>query len=82
MDTSVFGGFFEPEFELWTKLLIDKIIKGEEWRILLCGWLNFEDIECRTGNDIILQGLLIQDIEYCSIGIYSIAAAPKYHRIS
>ncbi len=29
MDTSVFGGYFEPEFELWTKLLIDKIIAGE-----------------------------------------------------
>ena len=28
LDTSVFGGYFEPEFELWTKLLIDKIIKG------------------------------------------------------
>lgn len=29
MDTSVFGGFFEPEFELWTKLLIDKVMIGE-----------------------------------------------------
>lgn len=29
LDTSVFGGYFDPEFELWTKLLIDKIIKGE-----------------------------------------------------
>jgi len=29
LDTSVFGGYFEPEFELWTKLLITKIIKGE-----------------------------------------------------
>ncbi len=29
LDTSVFGGYFEAEFELWTKLLIDKIIKGE-----------------------------------------------------
>jgi hypothetical protein len=29
LDTSVFGGYFEPEFELWTKLLIDKIVKGE-----------------------------------------------------
>ena len=29
MDTSVFGGYFEPEFELWSKLLIDKIINGE-----------------------------------------------------
>jgi hypothetical protein len=29
LDTSVFGGYFDPEFELWTKLLIDKFIKGE-----------------------------------------------------
>lgn len=29
LDTSVFGGYFEPEFKQWTKLLIDKIIKGE-----------------------------------------------------
>ena len=29
VDTSVFGGFFEPEFELWSKLLIDKFINGE-----------------------------------------------------
>jgi predicted nucleic acid-binding protein len=29
LDTSVLGGYFEPEFELWSKLLIDKIINGE-----------------------------------------------------
>jgi predicted nucleic acid-binding protein len=29
LDTSVFGGYFESEFEQWSKLLIDKIIKGE-----------------------------------------------------
>ena len=29
LDTSVFGGYFEPEFELWTKILFDKIIRGE-----------------------------------------------------
>ena len=29
LDTSVFGGYFDPEFELWSKLLINKIIKGE-----------------------------------------------------
>ncbi len=29
LDTSVFGGYFEPEFELWTKILFDSIIKGE-----------------------------------------------------
>ena len=29
LDTSVFGGYFDDEFELWTKILFDKIIKGE-----------------------------------------------------
>jgi len=29
LDTSVFGGYFDPEFELWTKILFDKIEKGE-----------------------------------------------------
>lgn len=29
MDTSVFGGYYDPEFELWTKVLFDKIIHGE-----------------------------------------------------
>ena len=29
IDTSVFGGYFEPEFELWTKILFDKIYRKE-----------------------------------------------------
>ena len=29
LDTSVFGGYFEPEFELWTKILFDRIKKGQ-----------------------------------------------------
>ncbi len=29
LDTSVFGGYFDPEFELWTKILFDKIHKGD-----------------------------------------------------
>lgn len=29
LDTSVFGGYFDIEFELWTKVLFDKINKGE-----------------------------------------------------
>ena len=28
-DTSVFGGFFDTEFDKETKLLFDKILKGE-----------------------------------------------------
>ncbi len=29
LDTSVFGGYFDPEFELWTKILFDRIKQGE-----------------------------------------------------
>lgn len=29
LDTSVFGGYFDPEFELWPKILFDKIQKGD-----------------------------------------------------
>lgn len=34
LDTSVFGGYFEPEFELWSKILFDKIQKGQ-YKLLL-----------------------------------------------
>ena len=29
LDTSVFGGYFEAEFDIWTKILFQKIHKGE-----------------------------------------------------
>ena len=29
LDTSVFGGYFDIEFELWTKVLFDQISKGK-----------------------------------------------------
>jgi predicted nucleic acid-binding protein len=29
IDTSVFGGYFEKEFQLWTRKLIDQILEGE-----------------------------------------------------
>ncbi len=29
LDTSVFGGYFDAEFEVWTKMLFDQIIAGK-----------------------------------------------------
>jgi hypothetical protein len=29
LDTSVYGGFFDPEFELWTKILFNQINDGK-----------------------------------------------------
>lgn len=33
LDTSVFGGYFEQEFELWTKILFDQVKDGK-YRLL------------------------------------------------
>lgn len=41
LDTSVFGGFFDPEFELWTKILFDKIKKGE-YRVIYSKLIDIE----------------------------------------
>ena len=29
LDTSVFGGYFEPEFETWTKRLFERVMSGD-----------------------------------------------------
>ncbi|PKL86777.1 MAG: PIN domain protein [Ignavibacteriae bacterium HGW-Ignavibacteriae-1] len=29
LDTSIYGGFFEPEFEIWTNILFNKISKSQ-----------------------------------------------------
>jgi hypothetical protein len=41
LDTSVFGGYFEPEFELWTKILFDQIKKGH-YKLLLSRVIDIE----------------------------------------
>ncbi len=41
LDTSVFGGYFDTEFEHWTKILFDKIIKGE-YRVIYSKLVDIE----------------------------------------
>lgn len=41
LDTSVFGGYFEPEFQLWTKILFDRIKKGQ-YKLLLSRVIDIE----------------------------------------
>jgi len=41
LDTSVFGGYFEPEFEYWTKILFERIKKGY-YKLLLSELTNIE----------------------------------------
>jgi hypothetical protein len=41
LDTSVFGGYFEPEFELWTKILFNRITTGQ-YKLLLSRLIDIE----------------------------------------
>jgi len=41
LDTSVFGGYFDTEFKHWTKILFDKIIKGE-YRVIYSKLVDIE----------------------------------------
>ena len=33
LDTSVFGGYFDPEFEFWTKILFNRI-ESREFKVI------------------------------------------------
>ncbi|MBS1495913.1 MAG: PIN domain protein [Bacteroidetes bacterium] len=77
MDTSVFGGFFEPEFELWTKVLFDKISKGE-FKVLIS---RLTDIELENAPQQVknLANSLQQDnIEWLDITNEAVLLADKY----
>jgi len=76
-DTSVFGGYFEPEFELWTKVLFDRISKGE-FKVLVS---RLTDIELKNAPQQVrdLANSLPQDnIGWLDITIQAAQLADKY----
>ncbi|MCX6223126.1 MAG: PIN domain-containing protein [Bacteroidia bacterium] len=77
LDTSVFGGYFEPEFELWTKILFDKIREGE-FRIIFS---RLTDIELQPAPERVKQ--LVGDlpesmIEFIDISDQALELAGQY----
>jgi hypothetical protein len=77
LDTSVFGGYFEPEFELWTKVLFDRISK-REYKLLLS---RLTDIELENAPPQVkdLANSLQQDvIEWLDITTQAVELADKY----
>ncbi|MCK9411144.1 MAG: PIN domain-containing protein [Prolixibacteraceae bacterium] len=77
LDTSVFGGYFEPEFELWTKILFDKIREGE-FRIIFS---RLTDIELQPAPERVKQlaGDLPESmIEFIDISDQALELAGQY----
>lgn len=77
LDTSVFGGYFEPEFELWTKVLFDRISKGE-FKVLVS---RLTDIELENAPQKVRDlaaALPTDNIEWLDITTQSVQLADKY----
>ena len=66
LDTSVFGGYYETEFELYSKMLFQKIIKGE----IILLYSQITEIELsRAPNNVqkLIQQIPEDYIEFLSI---------------
>ena len=77
LDTSVFGGYFEPEFELWTMVLFDRISKGE-FKVLLSRLTDIELENAPKRVKELANSLSQNNIEWLDITTESVELADKY----
>lgn len=77
VDTSVFGGYFEVEFERWTKPFIEKIVTGEI--ILLYSQLTeIELAKAPLHVRELIQRIPVANIEFLPITDFSNELATQY----
>jgi predicted nucleic acid-binding protein len=77
LDTSVFGGYFEPEFEFWTKILFDQINKGE-FKVI---YSRLTDIELKPAPEKVrdlANGLSLETVEFIDISDQAYELANHY----
>jgi predicted nucleic acid-binding protein len=77
LDTSVFGGYFEPEFELWTKVLFDRISKGD-FKVIV---YRLTDIELENAPEQVRNlalSLPEKQVEWLDISSQAVDLADKY----
>ena len=77
LDTSVFGGYFEPEFERWTKILFDKIIEGE-YKVIYSKLVDFELSPAPEIVRNLTNSLPFSQLEIIEISDESYELADKY----
>ncbi|CAN5910218.1 hypothetical protein BH24BAC1_BH24BAC1_28560 [soil metagenome] len=79
LDTSVYGGYFEPEFELWTKILFTRISQGD-YRVL---YSRLTDIELAPAPEqvrALLKSLPEKALEFIDVSDQAIELAERYIR--
>lgn len=77
LDTSVFGGYFEPEFELWTKVLFDRVFKGE-YKILVSRLIDIELENAPQKVRDLVNSLKQDNVEWFDITTQAVELADKY----
>ncbi len=77
LDTSVFGGYFDPEFELWTKILFTKINQGD-YKVI---YSRLTDIELAPAPEKVRNlatSLPDKTLEFIDISDQAIELAERY----
>lgn len=77
LDTSVFGGYFDPEFELWTKILFDKIRKGE-FKIIYSRMTDIELVPAPEKIKNLANSISENSIEFVDISDEATELAEEY----
>lgn len=77
LDTSVFGGYFDAEFELWTKILFDRIIEGR-YKVIYSELTEKELTSAPTEVKNLLVSLNITDIKFIEISKEANSLAEQY----
>jgi predicted nucleic acid-binding protein len=77
LDTSVFGGYFETEFELWTKVLFDRISTNEV-KALISRLTDIELVQAPKQVRDLAQSLPQDSIEWLDITQEAVRLADKY----
>lgn len=77
VDTSVFGGFFDSEFDKETKVLFDKILNGE-FKLIISDLTQNELIKAPENVKNLIIDMNIEDVEVIKISDEEINLATNY----
>jgi hypothetical protein len=77
LDTSVFGGYFEPEFELWTKVLFDRI-HNSDFKVLVSRLTDIELENAPSKVRDLANKLPNENIEWLDITPEAVKLADNY----
>ena len=72
-----FGGYFDPEFELWTKILFDKIAQGE-YTVIYSKLIDIELIYAPERVKKLATGLSRERLEFVDISDEAVELAESY----